>query len=62
MPRWLGYGIKKNDHFIRGERGMYKNGIKRILDILVSLAVLTVGAIPMLLEASTASRAIRWAC
>lgn len=34
-----------------GERGMYKNGIKRILDILVSLAVLTVGAIPMLLVA-----------
>lgn len=30
---------------------MYKNGIKRMLDIVISLAVLTVGAIPMLIVA-----------
>ena len=30
---------------------MYKNGIKRMLDVVISLAVLTVGAIPMLIVA-----------
>lgn len=30
---------------------MYKNGIKRMLDIVISLAVLAVGAIPMLIVA-----------
>lgn len=30
---------------------MYKNGIKRMLDVVISLAVLTIGAIPMLIVA-----------
>ena len=30
---------------------MYKNGIKRVLDIVISLTVLAIGAIPMLIVA-----------
>ena len=39
------------DFRLLGENKMYKNGIKRVLDVAISLAVLIVGAIPMLIVA-----------